>query len=118
MYYDAKHIRGYNLVDLSGNRNHGKIVNCEIVNLNFTKNKYIKIPFRRDSTFQLLYHKENGFVRNKWKHQATRWNQLRYNNEVRLDTTLMIGDGINNLEFIEHGVKKINENITHINVGI
>jgi hypothetical protein len=27
--------------------------------------------------------KENGFLGNKWKNQSTRWNQLRFQNEVR-----------------------------------
>ncbi len=30
LYYDAKFIKGYKLMDLSGNGNDGEIVNCEI----------------------------------------------------------------------------------------
>jgi hypothetical protein len=34
------------------------------------------------SLFKSLKHDENGFLGNKWKDQATRWNQLRFQNEV------------------------------------
>ena len=118
IYYDTKFIENYILTDLSGNENNGEIVNCEIVKLSFTKYKTISVPFRRDSTFALLHHKENGFYKNKWKFKATRWNQLRFYNEVRKDSNLIKYDGLSNLEFIEHGLIKITENITHVNVGI
>ena len=63
-------------------------------------------------------HVENGFVNNKWKDQATRWNQLRFLNEVSLNDDLLYNDGLSTLQFIEYGVNIINENFTHINVGI
>ena len=77
----------------------------------------MKIPFRRESKFGSLFHKENGFFNNKWKQQATRWNQLRFQNEVLLDDTLIKNDGLSTLEFIEHGRTHENK-ITHINIGI
>jgi hypothetical protein len=116
-YYDAKFIKEYKLIDLSGNGNDGEIINCEITELEFEHFKEVKIPFRRESKFGSLSHKENGFFNNKWKHQATRWNQLRYQNEVLLDDKLIKNDGLSTLEFIEHGRTKEN-NITHINIGI
>ena len=118
LYYDSNFIEGYKLKDLSGNLNNGKIFNCEIVDLEFEKYKRIKIPHRRESTFALLPHKENGFYKNKWKFKATRWNQLRFYNEVRLNDELLENDGLSTLEFIEHSKIKISENITHVNVGI
>lgn len=118
VYYNPNFIENYKLNDLSGNLNRGKIYNCEIVDLDFEKYKNIKIPYRRESTFALLPHKENGFYKNKWKFKATRWNQLRFFNEVRLNDDLLENDGLSNLEYIEHGVEKINDKITHINVGI
>jgi hypothetical protein len=116
-YYDAKFIKEYKLIDLSGNGNDGEIINCEIVELEFEPHKEVKIPFRRESKFGSLFHKENGFFNNKWKQQATRWNQLRYQNEVLLDDTLIKNDGLSTLEFIEHGRTHENK-ITHINIGI
>lgn len=116
-YYDAKFIKEYKLIDLSGNGNDGEIVNCEIVELEFEPHKEVKIPFRRESKFSSLSHSENGFFNNKWKQQATRWNQLRYQNEVLLDDKLIKNDGLSTLEFIEHGRTHENK-ITHINIGI
>jgi hypothetical protein len=117
LYYDSNHIENYQLVDLSGNNNNGIIVNCDIIDLDLEKYKEVKIPHRRDSTFYTLSHEENGFFDNKWKTQATRWNQLRFHNEVSMNSDLVFGDGLSDLEFTEHGLIKEN-NITHINVGI
>jgi hypothetical protein len=118
VYYDTKQIEKYELVDLSGNGNYGRIVNCEISDVNLDEYKTIKIPERRESTFALLDHKENGFHRNKWRSKATRWNQLRFNNEVKQNVELIYDDGLSDLEFVEYGVNEINEHITHINVGL
>ena len=84
---------------------------------NLEKYEEISVPFRRDSTFYALSHEENGFFDNKWKSQVTRWNQLRFHNEVSMNSDLVFGDGLSDLEFVEHGLTKEN-NITHINVGI
>ena len=117
MYYDANHIYDYKLVDLSGNKNKAEIINCEIVDTEFESNIEIKIPYRRKCTFKSLKHEENGFLGNKWKEESTRWNQLRFQNEILRHLSLITKDGLSTLEFIEHGKTKIN-NITHINVGI
>ena len=117
IYYNANFIDNYQLIDLSGNKNNGQIRKCEIVNLNLTEYKEVKIPYRRKSLFKSLIHNENGFLGNKWKDQATRWNQLRYHNEISVNTDLTNEDGLNTLEFIEHGKTK-DKKITEINVGI
>lgn len=115
--YDTRKIKNYKLLDESDNKNHGQIVNCEIVNLTFDDYKKIKVPFRRPSTFLLLPHEENGFFENKWKDQSTRWNQLRFLNEVSTNSDLLNNDGLSDLEYIEYG-KVIKNNIIHVNVGI
>ena len=56
-----------------------------------------------------LKHNSNGFEGGKWKHEATRWNQLRFNNEVKYCPEMMEQDGLSNLEYIEHGIIKVNE---------
>jgi hypothetical protein len=117
LYYDANFIENYNLTDLSGNDNDGKIVNCEIVNLDIEEHKIVKIPHRRDCTFYLQDHEENGFLNNRWKTDATRWNQLRFHNEVSKNDELLENDGLSDLQYIEHGIEVV-DNITHINVGI
>ena len=117
LYYDSNYIEDYELIDLSGNENNGKIVNCDIQDLDLPNIKQIKIPWRRKSYFYSLSHEENGFFNNKWKDQSTRWNQLRFFNEVSKNDDLLLNDGLSDLQFIEYGIE--NEgNITTINVGI
>ena len=116
-YYDANHIKKYKLTDLSGNGNDAEIINCEIVDLDYDDYTEVKIPHRRKSVFKSLKHEENGFLGNKWKDEATRWNQLRFVNEVSLNKELLQNDGLNELEFIQHGYVRENK-IYHIIVGI
>jgi hypothetical protein len=115
--YDAKFIKNYKLIDLSGKGNDGKITNCEIVGYLLDDTKKLSIPYRRESTFKLIPHEENGFVNGAWKSGTTRFNQLRYFNEVVRGHKPTKEDGLSNLEFKEHSSIKI-ENQTHINVSI
>jgi hypothetical protein len=117
LYYDAKFIKGYQLIDLSEKRNNAWIYNCEIVGYTFDEYKEIKIPYRRPSTFKLLPHEENGYENGGWKNQTTRFNQLRYHNEVLNNSVNFKDDGISNCTFREYGKNTI-DNIIHINVGI
>lgn len=116
MYYDADFIEKYKLTDLIGDNN-GKIMNCEIVAQRYSEYTEVKIPHRRKSLFKSIKHEENGFLGNKWKDHSTRWNQLRFHNEVFLNNNLTKIDGLSDLEFIEHGKKHKNK-ILHVNVGI
>jgi hypothetical protein len=118
--YNAKNIRNYRLVDQSGNKNHARIFNCDIREINLTSHKKLEIPRRRKGLFKALGHSENGFFENKWKDQATRWNQLRFVNEVYKNYSLSNSDdedGVFKIKFTEHGIKK-DRNITWIDVGI
>lgn len=115
--YDAKFIKDYKLMDLSGKGNDGKIVNCEIVGYLLEDIKKITIPYRRKSTFKLIPHEENGFVNGAWKDGTTRFNQLRYFNEVVRGHIPTKEDGLSNLFFKEHDNIKI-KNQTHIVVEI
>jgi len=117
LYYDAKFIKNYKLIDISGNNNHGEIINCEIVEVDLPEYKKIKVPHRRDCQFMSLPHEENGFHNNKWKDKSTRWNQLRFYNEVTKNEELIKSDGLSTLEFIEYG-KTYDNNVLMVNVGI
>ena len=117
-YYDSNHVsKHYELLDLSGNKNDGKIFNCEVVEKTFDDYKEIPIPHRRKSLFKSLKHEENGFLGTGWKDGATRWNQLRFHNEVSYSPELTHDDGLSNLEYIEHGKKHKNK-ILHVNIGL
>ena len=117
LYYDAKFIKGYKLMDLSGNGNDGIIHNCEIVGESYGDVKFIDVPHRRKGVFELLPHEENGYVGNGWKSDLTRYNQLRFYNETKNDGYDYKNDGLNDCEFVEHSHVK-NNNDTHIVVGI
>ena len=117
LYYDTEHIDRYELEDLSGNGHNGKIIKCEIVDLKFDSHKTILVPHRRESLFRVLPHEENGFVDNKWKNKATRWNQLRFHNEVLLKPELIKNDGLSTLIYQDYGVVT-DGHITRINVGL
>lgn len=115
--YDAKFIKDYQLMDLSGNGNNGKIVNCEIVGYALQDTKKVQIPYRRKSTFKLLPHEENGYVGSAWKDITTRYNQMKYFNEVLPEHKSTKEDGLNNCQFKELSKTKI-KNQTHIVVSI
>lgn len=117
IYYNANHIEQYILKDLSKNKNHGEIISCEIVDSDMDEFKEVYTPIRRPSRFISLKHEDNGFIGNMWKDQNTRWNQLRFVNEVSNDKSLLYNDGLSDLEFTEYGVYR-EDKITTINVGI
>lgn len=117
VYYHAKFIKNYQMYDLSGNRNHGYINRCEITEMNFESEKEIIIPYRRTGSFRLMTHDENGFVGTGWKHEMTRYNELRYHNEVTKGYLNNLEDGLSDCKFHVHGESKVN-NVTQITVGI
>jgi hypothetical protein len=117
MYYDADFMEKYKLIDLSKNNRNAKIMNCEVLKPKYSEYTEVSVPHKRKSIFKSLPHEENGFLGNKWKDQATRWNQLRFHNEVFLDHDLIKKDGLSNLKYTEHGKTRTN-NILHINVGL
>lgn len=117
LYYDSNFIRDYKLVDLSGNKNDGEIFNCEMISIPLEESVKLSIPYRRNGTFYLLPHEENGYLNNKWKSQYTRYNQLRYHNEVMTNDSLMLKDGLSDLKYLEYGTET-NKNITQVNVGL
>lgn len=117
VYYDANYIKDYKLIDISENENDGEIVNCEIVDLDIPKYTNVKIPYRRKSLFKSLKHDENGFDGQQWKDKSTRYNQLRFLNEVSNHPSLINNDGLSTLKYHTYGKSEKN-NIIHMNVGI
>ena len=103
-------------MDLAGG-NRGYMSDCEVVGYTFYEGKVLDIPFRRQSTFELLPHEENGFIEGGWKDINTRYNQLRYYNEIAKGYGNSKVDGISNCEFKVHNYVRI-KNQTHVNVGI
>ena len=116
-YYDGKFIKGYKLMDLSGKNNRGIIKNCEVVPTDLESNTVIPRPYRRNGRFKLLDHDDAGFSNNSWQDLNTRYNQLRFNNEVKNQWHDPAKDGLNNLEFDIHSNIK-SGNSTHLIVAI
>jgi predicted glycosyltransferase involved in capsule biosynthesis len=117
VYYDAKFIKDYKLIDLSGNENNGEIVNCEMVGYLFDEVKLIDVPFKKECTFELIPHEENGYVNGGWKNITTRYNQMRFHNEVSKGHKNIKDDGLNNCVYKEHSYSHV-DNQKHIVVGI
>ena len=104
-------------MDLSGKHNDGIIRNCEIVPTDLESSTVIPKPFRRLGRFKLLEHEDAGFSNNSWQDLNTRYNQLRFNNEVKNNWHNPKKDGLSNLEFDIHSNTK-SDKVTHLIVAI
>jgi predicted peroxiredoxin len=75
-------------------------------------------PYRRESRFLSLKHKSNSSIGNRWVHEETRKNQLRYYNEVRTDLIDFNIDGLNTLRYETLGQEKLSDKMTKIKVEL
>jgi len=107
----------YIFKDLSRYNNDAELRDVYLEYFTPPENYYSYIPYRRKSKIKTLKHVDNGFTDGQWKHQTTRWNQLRYNNEVQTGGHNNIEDGLSTCKFTLHGKVREN-NITHMNIGI
>jgi hypothetical protein len=96
--------------------------NAELNNIEFKQfkapinyNGYI--PYRRMSKYTVLSHEDSGFIGGRWKDDLTRWNQLRYNNEINSDEYKNTEDGLNNCQYHVHS-KKHKRSTLLVKVGI
>lgn len=117
VFYDSKKISGDWLIDQSSNENHGEIIKCRRIMQRLDDVVEYKVPYRRPSEFFCLGHEENGFLGLKWKNQTTRWNQLRFHNEVSRDDSLLMDDGLSDLSYREHSRSR-KKNVIYLNVGL
>ena len=81
------------------------------------------IPYRRASKVRVETHENNGYIEGTWKDKNTRWNQLRFENEVQEGSVDFTRDGLSNCKFTLYGRTKENlkgsrRSIIHLNVGI
>jgi len=117
LYYEAKFIQNYELLDLSKNNNNGIIKNCEIIKLDQEPTATITVPYRRIGRFKLMKHDDKGFNNNSWQDINTRYNQLRFNNEVKQNWHDNMADGLKNCKFRLYS-STIVEKVINIVVGI
>ena len=98
--YDMKASTCSQIYDLSGKGRNADVYECSRIEMNQSSEFIeIPIPWRRESTFELLYHKENGFYENKWTWTETRKNQLHFYNTVLKGKSDYKRDGIDNVQF-------------------
>jgi len=108
--YDMRASNNKTVFDLSGNDRHGEIIDCNRVPIDMVDDFIeIPVPFRRESTFELLPHKENGFYENKWTWTDTRKNQLYFYNKVLGGKTDYKRDGIDNVRYEQLSDIEIND---------
>jgi hypothetical protein len=118
IHYKNYDIKEYLFTDISGNENNGEFFNVYLDYFKPFVNHYSYIPFRRDSKLLKLKHDDCGFNDGRWQDDNSRWNQLRYNNEVQLGHRDDIDDGLSTcIDYTLYG-KTLDNKIIHLNVGI
>lgn len=98
-YGDAKFIKEYKLIDIAKLEEHSQIVDCEVVKYDLPKHRVLKVPIRRTSDYKTLDHEDNGFLTTGWKDITTRYNQLKFMNEVMYGSTTLEQDGLTTLKY-------------------
>ena len=114
---DNTKIKNYSWVDTSGNNTRSKFSKVEIKNYDPKEYQGNRVPYRRTSRLKRLSHEDSGFVNGRWKHDMTRWNQVRFNNEVVNGDKDHKLDGLSTCKFTQHS-KERKGKVLHIKVGI
>ncbi|MAR20484.1 MAG: hypothetical protein CMD25_00235 [Flavobacteriales bacterium] len=107
IYYDFKHIK----LEDDYKYDTGKVLNLATNEYDATsyhsipktihdiQSKTISIPARRQSTFEMIEHKSEGYFEGGWKSESTRLNQLRFYNEILNNETNLDSDGLSTLKY-------------------
>ena len=66
---------------------------------NELEQKRISIPARRNSTFEMIEHKPEGYLEGGWKSKSTRLNQIRFYNQVINNESNLTKDGLSTLKY-------------------
>ena len=124
-YYDFKYIKLKSdyfydegkVLNLKTNEYDALSYNCIPKSIQSIERKEISIPARRQSTFEMINHKPEGYLEGGWKTKSTRLNQIRFYNQVRNNETDLANDGLTSLKFT--GVSKTEQdNYTFISVEL
>lgn len=97
IYYDMNFTEGTRVLDLSGNNNDGYAANVEKERTQYSTETYIPIPERRQGTYKVLPHNENGYKEGYWVSWNSRRNQINYYTKYYNDRSLYSKDGISTL---------------------
>ena len=107
IYYDFKHSKFNNsydyskgsVMDLVHPGIYGTIYNCIPRLHNELEQQKISLPARRDSTFEMMEHNEEGYGQGGWKYESTRLNQIRYYDQILNNKSNLISDGLTTLKY-------------------
>lgn len=115
--FHGSRIENYSLKNLIDDGDNLKLYNVSLNKFNPPPSVDNFIPFRRQSKLEKLNHENNGFTGDRWASDLTRWNQLRFNNEVLIGHQNSKEDGLNNCEYKLHNREKSGR-LVHLKVGI
>ncbi len=117
-YYDFKHYKKDVIIDLSDGGFNGEIVNCQsntLVNKKFLVE--VVVPYKKDCKFKSLKHSNNSVEGNRWVHEETRQNQLRYNS-LKSEMLFYSIEGLNTLRYKKVEEKKLSDKTKFISVEL
>ena len=117
VYYDGKFMRDRELIDLSGNDNHGNCFNTYHKETNFNEVIKIPIPFRRNGVYKGLKHDENGYVDGYWKTWQSRINQVEFYKQFYSVDFDSRKEGLNTLYYTELE-RKTEDNVIYIKAAL
>ena len=91
--------------------------NIEVIK--YTPKEYIgnRIPFRRNSVLKRIKHENNGFINGRWKHDMTRWNQIKFNNDVLNNPQYKPTEGLSSCWY-KLNSKEEKGKVIHLNIGL
>jgi len=104
-------------IDLGGTYT-SLLSNVYLYKLNQSFNTFLPKPYRRNSRFKSLKHDSNSSIGNKWVHQETRINQLKYYNEVRQHISNHRIDGLNTLKYTLLNTNTLDDTLIKIIVNL
>ena len=107
---------GNSCIDL-GQRYNVKLNNIYLYKETESFKSFLPKPYRRDGRFKSLKHKSNSSKGNRWVHDATRKNQLKYYNEIKTNFVDFRIDGLNTLRFKEV-VKEEEDLVTQVKIEL
>lgn len=112
-------IEGYKLIDNTRYENDAALFNTPILIPNIEPTQKIHFPYRKKSRIKRLTHENNGFDGGRWASDLTRWNELKYYNEVYKGFADTHEDGLNTLEYVLHSrVKSDDKRTITVNIGL
>ena len=125
IYYDFKHTtfdKSYDyetgkVMNLVNPKSFGKVSQSIPKSIQNIERKKISIPARRDSTFEMMEHNEEGYGEGGWKYESTRLNQIRYYDQILNNKSNLISDGLNTLKY-KTASKTEDNNYTFLSVNL